>query len=88
MGVAGLSVGVIVLSMSVIVLALAFKCLPFSGLALFRLISIREVLRGRVLRIVDCVAFCVIQVVSLFRCRFWKTRQNGGFRYTYPKQSV
>jgi hypothetical protein len=59
MRVSRLSVGVIMLPVSVVVLA--FKCLPFSGLALFRLVS-----RGRVLRIVNCVRFCcVIQVVSL-----------------------
>jgi hypothetical protein len=53
--------GVVVLTVRVVVLALAFKCLPFSGLALFPLL-----LRGRVLRIVYCVRFCcVIQVVSL-----------------------
>jgi hypothetical protein len=66
MGVSRLTVGVIVLPMSVVVLALALKCLPFSGLALFCLISRRKVFRGRVLRIVNCVRFCcVIQVVSL-----------------------
>jgi hypothetical protein len=42
-----LSRGMIVLRMGV--LALAFKCLPFSGLALFHL---RLLPRGRVLRIV------------------------------------
>jgi hypothetical protein len=82
MGVSGLSMGVVMLSVSVVVLGpllafrrLALKCLPFSGLALFRLIFRRMVLRGRVLRIVYCVAFCcVIQVFSLFPCRcprFW-----------------
>lgn len=48
MGVAGFTMGVVML---------AFKCLPFSRLNVFRLISRRKVLRGRVLRIVDCVAF-------------------------------
>jgi hypothetical protein len=42
---------------------MAFKCLRFSGLASFHL---RLLLRGRVLRTVECVAFCcVIQVISL-----------------------
>ena len=45
------------------VIVLAFKCLRFSGLALFHL---RLLLRSRVLRIVYCVALCcVIQVISL-----------------------
>jgi hypothetical protein len=52
MCVAGLSVGVVVLAVSVIVSGVALKCLPFNGLALFRLISRRKVLRRRVLRIV------------------------------------
>ena len=52
MGVAGLSVGVVVLAVSVIVSGVALKCLPFNGLALFRLISRSKVLRRRVLRIV------------------------------------
>ena len=70
MGVTRLSMGVVVLTVRVVVLTLAFKCLPFSGLALVRLVSRRKVLRRRVFRIVDCVAFCcVIQVISLFRCR-------------------
>jgi hypothetical protein len=56
MRVAGLAVGMIVLC-----IVLAFKCLRFSGLGRFWLL-----LRSRVLRIVDCVAFCcVIQVISL-----------------------
>ena len=60
MGVAGLSVGVIVLAVSVVVFVVALKCSPFNGLALFRLISRRKVLRGRVLRIVYCVRFCCV----------------------------
>jgi hypothetical protein len=52
MRVAGLSVGVVVLAVRVIVSGVALKCLPFNGLALFRLISRRKVLRRRVLRIV------------------------------------
>ena len=70
MCVAGFSVGVIVLAVSVVMFGMALKCLPFNGLALFCLISRRKVLRRRVLRIVECVRFCcVIQVISLFRCR-------------------
>jgi hypothetical protein len=66
MGVPRLSM--IVLSMDTIVicvgmLTLACKFLCFSGLAFFHL---RLLPRGRVLRIVYCVAFrCVIQVISL-----------------------
>ncbi len=56
MSMAGLAM--IVPRMGMIVLA--FKCLRFSGLALFRLSG------GGVLRIIECVAFCcVIQVISL-----------------------
>jgi hypothetical protein len=55
MRVAGLAMIVLAL------IVLAFKCLRLSGLALFWLL-----LRGSVLRIVDCVALCcVIQVISL-----------------------
>lgn len=58
MGVFRLAVGVVVL---------AFKCLCFSSLAFFHL---RLLLRGRVLRVIKCVAFCcVIQVISLYGCR-------------------
>jgi hypothetical protein len=60
MGVAGFSMSVIVFPVRVAVLGLAFKCLPFSSLALFGL------LRRRVLRIVYCITFrCVIQIVFL-----------------------
>ena len=72
MRVSRLSVGMII-PVSVVVLGplkafrrLALKCLPLSGLALFRLVSRRMLFRRRVLRIVNCVRFCcVIQVVSL-----------------------
>jgi hypothetical protein len=57
MGVSRLTVVVLVIRLGV--LALACKPLRFSSLA-------RLWLRGRVLRIVYCVAFrCVIQVISL-----------------------
>jgi len=77
-------VGVIVLAVRVIVSGVALKCLPFNGLGLFRLISRRKVLRGRVLRIVDCVAFCcVIQVISLSGAAVDAERRgkNGDFRH-------
>ncbi len=49
------------LPMIVGMVVLTFKCLRFSGLALFRLLP-----GGGVLRIVECVAFgCVIQLISL-----------------------
>jgi hypothetical protein len=66
---------------------LAFKCLRFSGLALFHL---RLLPRGRVLRIIECVAFCcVVQVISLsfFSAAVAadeKTRKNGGFPARTP----
>ena len=51
-----------VAGLAMIMIVLAFKCLRFSGLALF----LGLLLRGRVLRIIECVAFCcVIQVISL-----------------------
>lgn len=65
---------------------LAFKCLRFSGLALFWLLP------GRwVLRIVECVAFCcVIQVISLSSAAGAASEKHGkmGISGTYPKQSV
>lgn len=69
--------GMIVPSM----LALAFKCLRFNRLALFRLLP-----RGGVLRIVYCIAFrCVFQVISLSSAAdaayAVKTRKNGDFRH-------
>jgi hypothetical protein len=86
MGVAGLTM--IVLPRGVIMLA--FKCLRFSGLALFHL---RLMLRGSILRIVDCVAFCcVVQVISLssaaVACSDDEKHGKTGISGTYPKQSV
>ena len=67
--------------MSMVVLA--FKCLRFNRLALFRLLP-----RGGVLRIVYCVAFCcVIQVISLSSAAVAadeKIRKNGGFPARTP----
>jgi hypothetical protein len=61
-------------------LALAFKCLRFSGLALFRLLP-----GGRVLRSIECVAFgCVIQVISLSSAAGAADERhgkNGDFRH-------
>ena len=58
--------------LAMIVLVLAFKCLRFSGLALFRLP------RSGVLRIVDCVAFCcVIQVISLSGAALTADERHG-----------
>jgi hypothetical protein len=81
MGMARLTMVVLSSGMTVPgMLALAFKCLRFSGLALFRLLP-----RGGVLRIVDCVAFCcVIQVISLSvppLLLMLKDTENGDFRH-------
>ena len=77
-----------VAGLAMIVIMLAFNCLRFSGLAGFHL---RLLLRGRVLRIIECVAFCcVIQVISLSvpRLLLMKDTEKLGISGTYPKQSV
>jgi hypothetical protein len=81
MGVAGFAM---------IMIMLAFKCLRFSGLARFHL-RLLLLLRGRVLRILECVAFCcVIQVISLSGADVAadERRVKMGISGTYPRQPV
>jgi hypothetical protein len=69
--------------LTMIMVVLACNCLRFSGLALFRLLP-----GGRVLRIIECVAFCcVIQVISLSGAAVAadkKTRKKWGFPARTP----